>query len=336
MTDIPQQVILDANIVLNAAFLNGGQCDNAVKILDAKGATFLLDEITWNECTRRLGRILVSEQATLLALDPLVERMARLKVLHVPPAPLLQAEPRHDAHIIGLATEWHVPVLTTDNELQARLLRRGLEVLMPDAQEFWERPFWGPPPVWLNQAHDQATQELLVMFWALPGAWAGTSSVSRHALFSADQWGCLSFENGKKPSVRFDAPQGAPLVCRHRLHPGRTLIAAITTRFNPLDIKSSKSAVFASSGRSNRDSHHSTDRIVPTLPTTRRWLGSDGGRSSFWNGHIQSIRMLPKWLSPRVWKLVTELPDFRPSFSVDVGRLEGAVREMFGAIHGAR
>jgi hypothetical protein len=42
--------------------------------------------------------------------------------------------------------------------------------------------------------------------------------------------------------------------------------------------------------------------------------------------------MLPKWLSPRVWKLVTELPDFRPSFSVDVGKLEGVVREMFGAV----
>jgi len=61
-----------------------------------------------------------------------------------------------------------------------------------------------------------------------------------------------------------------------------------------------------------------------------KWLGSYRGESQIWTGHIRSIKIVSAWLLPKKWKQVTEIPDYQASFCTDVGKLEVAVRGMFG------
>jgi predicted nucleic acid-binding protein len=327
--DIDRPVLLDANIILNASFLPGGECDRALGILAAKGKAFQVEDTTWSECANRLRAILRNEELARGAINYMIDRMARLSVLQVPPVLPPAAERRHDRHIIALAAQRGLVVLTTDNELHVRLLRKGLRVIVPDGPEFWDHPS-RPPPNWVAEGERDDFRELLILVWALPGGWAGRAT-GRHTLFSADGWGSLSFDNTNKPAIRFDSVCGKELIAPHRLASNQPMVAAVTTHFSIVDLKAAKSRIYVSSGPKNSTSNTVAFRL-PFLPSRgAKWLGSSRGETEFWNGHIRSFNIRGRWLSPRIWKQITEIQDFRPSFCTDVGKLEAAVRATFGS-----
>jgi len=211
-----------------------------------------------------------------------------------------------------------------------RLLKKGLRVITPDGPEFWDRPFWeppflGPPPAWLLGG-DNNVRVMLILMWAMPGGWAGQTTNTRHALFSADGWGCLSFDNTKRGAIRFDGTDGQELVAPVQLNAGELLVAALATRHNLVNLAASKSAIYVAAGPGNsgsrtRNSRPAARLTVPLLPHQgATWLGSYRGESQIWNGHIRSIKIIPAWLSPKVWR------DHRPSFCTDVGKPEDAIR----------
>jgi rRNA-processing protein FCF1 len=324
--DIGRPILLDANIILNAAFLRGGQCDRALTMLHASGKAFQIEETTWSECVNRLRKIIGNDAANR-AVDHMTERLSHLRVLQVPPDQPIRLERRHDAHIITSAVSRNLIVLTADNELQARLLRRGVTVITPDGPEFWDHPLYGPPIAWFTEQQARYVREFLILVWTRPADWFGQITGSYHALFSADAWGCLSFDNTSQPAIRFDGSRGAALSAHLQPQHGYPLVTAVSTRHNSSNLQATRSAIYVSCGPSNRTSKSVPAPVVPLLQVgTPMWLGSDRGQSKFWSGYISAIKIVPAWLSSNMWKLIADMPDFRPSFCTDADKLVSAVR----------
>lgn len=109
--DINGPILLDANIILNAAFLPGGQCERALNILQAKEKAFQIEDTTWAECVNRIHKIVRNELRAQQAIEHFTHRVERLHVLHLPPVAPLAGERRHDSHIVSFAVARWLVVL---------------------------------------------------------------------------------------------------------------------------------------------------------------------------------------------------------------------------------
>ena len=200
---LPGRVLLDANVVMNAAFVSRSMARRAVELLPRLGYAAIVDQVSCFEAVSR-SRDIARTAAIKTDPKPFIEAWLRShEILEVSGqfaanAPTVAT---HDNHIAIASLKYSAWILTGDIRLFAECLhtahpaRLPMDVLYEHAMREEGRPNllnllvrYCPP-----LSYDRGS----LFARCVPGGWAGSGAVGDFVVLDVEEVGCLSYSTGE-------------------------------------------------------------------------------------------------------------------------------------------
>ncbi len=133
LKDLPNRVLIDTNVLLNAVFVADGAARRSVKHLGQMGYSPFIDEMTELEAIRILNEKKRYFRPGLDLATIFSDFISSACILRLPPAmPLRNTSVKaHDNHVVSAAKHYDAWVLTGDIKLCAQLTADGMQSRLP-------------------------------------------------------------------------------------------------------------------------------------------------------------------------------------------------------------
>ena len=319
---LPQnkRVLIDANVLLNASFVEDCIARQALDGLKANSYSLLCDEITYAEAIATLDGL-----RNRLVYDPrpIFETALRsLGVMFVPPGDPNTPSPtrRHDRHIPRAASDHSTWIITDDLELYLDLRSAGYEV-----RNSFELQFDFPT---VSKVHAPARIKALsysrkswTMLWLTPGGWAqGPPHPSKYTACHLPPFVWLHYDALTKEwvakfefckltihtpfALTADVPVAVAVVLDASRTPGKLVLCV----GSPAGGRQYRSTIFSG--------------IMPPRPnafTLGHLSDSHENENSWhWNGSIRTLQTGDRFISSRMWKLLCSTQDMMLHPQLDI------------------
>ena len=128
---LPDKVFLDANALLNGAFVRDSQAHRAIQRLRSLNHTIFVDEATWLEAVRVAERIGEKLGIRYQPSHVLLDFTRATPILHLPPAEhtIGQHVNKSDRHVANAVAAYEGCLLSDDHQLVAELHLQGISAL---------------------------------------------------------------------------------------------------------------------------------------------------------------------------------------------------------------
>jgi hypothetical protein len=133
LADLPQRVVPDCNVLLDAAFVVDGSARKSIDALATLGQSLLIEEMIQREAVRILSDLGTSLGLTFDPLSHFNSFLSSKPAMFVPPAPPLLGTGvnRADQHVAAAARHYNSWILTGDTPLAVEAEKVGLQARFP-------------------------------------------------------------------------------------------------------------------------------------------------------------------------------------------------------------
>jgi hypothetical protein len=309
---LPQRVTLDANVLLNAAFVRQCTADLAIRLLSARRYSLLVDVATLNECRSVLAKKSVRLGLDHYPIDWLESYLLQLGVLIVPEAAICEfkAVNRRDLAVASAAQHNDSFLLTGDLKLLAECetdaiaARSPADVLLTGGLE------WGTndPMAGMFQATPMRRDRGAFFARVFTGEWAGAVNTGSFTVLHVQNVGRLLFDAGRSAWV-FANAVGEDVV-----------VPAAPSRQQPWIVLASfdcgKGTIRLRAGVASSPDYEERETAA------KQEIGADGtGQIAFgrtatgtdsWNGHLGRVVVSESIPSSETWRSVMQVPGLAP------------------------
>ena len=320
LNNIPKHVVVDANILLDAAFVRDGAARRALFGLTRLGYTPIIDASIEFEARRILGKYNQKYCPNLDLFPVLIDTISTVPILSVPRAPNVTSKTvnRHDIHILGAALEYSAWVLTGDLDLHLELAPHCIDTRVPQ-------------DVIMSAATSLTIEQLIRivaptresgMLFGRGSAqyWPESTSTDQFTLCEVGNVGRLYYDNGTKEWA-FDMAMGESVRLKCDMANNETWSACGTYRL-PGNGETGRITVMAGKyPDSIRRQSIQTEKVITADTVGSSSFGHSISGNNHWNGHLQAIVVGPQGVSKDSWRKIVSIQHGAPN-PYDSGMLE--------------
>ena len=313
---LPTRVLIDTNVLLDAAFVTDGAARRSLALLGQLGYFPVIDEMIELEAIRILNKYRKLFSLTFDVMEILSDFICFARILRLPPAkPISNTSVKsHDIHVVSAATQYDAWVLTGDLDLIVRLRADGKQPRLP-FDVIMEASTTGGSGTSLDdiiRVVSPTRQSGMLFGRVMPGDWAGMGSVGSFTVCDMKNVGRLFydtqseewvFEMPIKVSVRIKCPiqKGEQwAVCGSYKLPGAGKSGELFIRAGQYP-----STIFMNSEPTLKSIESSSPGVTN--------FGSSVNSQDYWNGHLQSVVIGPQGMGTDTWKNIIAIPGGAPN-----------------------
>jgi len=303
LNSLPSHVVVDANILLDAAFIRDGVAWRSLFVLGQLGFTPIIDANIESEARQILKDYNQRYCPNLNLLPVLIETIAAVPVLSLQRAPQIKSRTvnNNDIHVLSAAAEYDAWVLTGDLDLHLELVPHCIQTRVPYDV--------------IMSASPELTMEKLIrivapkresgMIFGRVSApyWPESTSTGQFTVCEVGNVGRLYYDNGSKEWV-FAMTVCEPVrvkcdmannelwsVCGSYRLPGNGNVGEIRVMVgrhpDTTCIRSAK-----------------TEQVITANTSGECTYGNSIAGNSCWNGSLQAIVVGPQGVSKDSWKKI--------------------------------
>lgn len=310
-----QRVVVDTNVLLNAAFLEGGSADLAIAELRRRGIPMVIDEAIENEAELVLSRLRVK-----LALNFNPFEIFKLFVRASGTLVLPRAGPvggkhvnRADRHVIGAASKYGAWVLTGDFKLASECVGHAIEARLP-MDAIIEGAFLTgrnhPLHLFLRVAGVSAKNG---SFFArvIPGGWAGRPEInSKFTICHVENLGRLYYDSAPEEWV-FSMALGNEVRLHCKIKPDEQWI--VSASYDISEGKGNATLRAAQPGEPVSPTKNiSINGVFAALSPGEITFGLSCAKLDSWNGHIRNVTISPVGIVSKAWRALVKVLEAAP------------------------
>jgi predicted nucleic acid-binding protein len=313
---LPAQVLLDTNVLLDAAFVRDGAARKAVELLPSLGFRLNIDMLTDREAKKVLGRYALRPELRFNPADVLDEFIRASRIFTIPPAlPVAETRVnRADRYLANAARQYGAWILSGDAPFAMECQQIGIAVRFPwdvvleDAFANGQEPELRQVIRVTPMSRDSGS----IFGRVMTGAWAGTGALSRHTVCHVENVGRILYDLGNNVWV-FKTPMGDSVKIECPIGPSETWAVCASYRFpdsrgeGTLLLRVAKSPA-----NSLTESREATTLPHKTGPGRASFGSSLGGRD-YWNGHLRCIVISRHQVKAETWKAIVSISDAAPN-----------------------
>lgn len=330
LNGLPKRVVIDANVLMDAAFVSNGAARKSLAMLQKLGYSPVVDENIESEAIEKLGEYRAKYCLKIDLAKEFIGYISSNKVIRLPAAPQVSSSSvnKHDIHVLSAAAHYGAWVLTGDLALHLQLRLHSIQTRVPFDVIMEAAPTLTMENIIRIVA---PTRESGMLFGrVVPGYWGGSKSSGHFTVCEMANVGRLFYDNATQEWV-FDMPMGESVRVKCPLQHGEHW--SVCGSYNlPGAGKPGKLSI--------RAGKHSADTFARSKTTTKIIASSTPGPSSFgssvrnrdsWNGHLRCVVVGPQGMSNDSWKNIVAIPNSAPN-PYDSGILE-RVLEQVGSLN---
>lgn len=318
---LPRRALLDANPLLNAAFVRGSIAYHAITQSLAKGHSIFLDEATWAEARRVVDNMRVPLQLQYDPKEVLEDFVYGNKIIFVPPSIGIDVRGvnRADQPLAKALIDQSGWLITDDHALISELHRCGLSA--HTTMQVVSMMGFGPASAALYPLGPERPRALKRLrrhhfIRVLPGNWCGAGTSERHAVFDLQGRVLVYYDCATKQWVA-KPDHGKIVKFAMNLVVGRTYAVCFSydVFFNP----SARGRLSLCAGSSSQDTAHSIETILGASLLTDLvgdlHLGSTRDGTASWDGTLRQYAADFGFLGLDTFKAILGVPELMPSLS---------------------
>ena len=334
LTRLPNRVLLDTNILLDATFVNG-LARKAVVLLAMLGFSPAIDEISFQDAERILRDLVGGYIFTFFDSLPYLHAFVkRASILILPPAGPNTGHTvnRADRHLVDAVHQYEAWLLTSDTPLIVESQKLISARLPWDVIMEAETKAGQPPAIEAIIRVVPVTPESGSIFARIiPGDWAGKINVGEFTACDVENIGRLYYDSSSQEWV-FATSTGVAARVEASMQAGETWAACGSYRL-PGPVK--RGVVSVRAGR-----YPSSTAIFsqPTLSHFKNFnlgrieVGASLNQEHFLNGHVRALVVGPQSVSNETWKAIVAIPEGAPN-PYDENSLQHVLRILNGQTH---
>lgn len=311
---LPRQVVLDANILMDASFVSDGVARRALNLLEDLGFSPIADEATIQEATRKLRHL---RGRFFLQYDPvevLNTFIASSRILQVPPAPILRL-PRNqaDAHIIAAAKHYNAWLLTGDAPLVCQcnklnvVARFPWDVIMEHAEKGE-----GLKASHILRLRRPARESGSIFARVIPGEWAGMQNVGDFTVCEVENIGRV-FYSSVDGAWHFQMRDGPRVTVPGKIVDKSTW--AVAAMYKAPQTGQGCNAALRIGGVGRNPETRTVQiggPISAQSPGTAAFGHSVAGHDH-WNGYLRCAVLSHNTINAKTWQCIASLPEAAPN-----------------------
>ena len=316
LSGLPERVLLDTNVLLNACFVQDCSARGAIAELAKLGFEPVIDQSIKHEAEKVLRRLYIKcclgfDPATLLSLY-----LASENIQVLPAAPFINCSRvnRADRHVYSAGIFYSAWVLTGDVQCMAQCASQGVASRLP-IDVLMEASFRGEmqlPLKYLLRYAGIRSDQGSVFARVIPGNWAGMKGIGKFAVCEIENVLTLAYDSersGWSLSIRGGGEGFAELpMTKGEQH------FVVSGGFKA-PIYDSKGSAFLRVSSSTGEEKAIGFELKGGPTASQPGLVTFGHRVNgrdHWNGHIRSIVVSPNQISADTWKALKANPDSTP------------------------
>jgi hypothetical protein len=318
---LPVRAFLDANVLINAAFVRGCRSEQAVSQSQLKGHVICVDEATWLEAVNVVGKARVSLQLNYDPAGALEQFGKKFRILSLPPSigSTTVGINRPDRSLVKAVKNYGGWLLTDDHPLIMELQGSGLFGIT--TSRAISILGMGPPaaPLYPAGRTKPSTLECLRRHNFLrvrPGAWCSTKIAQRFVAVDSEGRVTLYYDGSTHKWVA-QPDRGPELSFKMEMIPGQlyTVCFSYEIYFTSWKRGKLRFMVGSASGEIKSDSKTILGASFLSMGTGNDCIGSARDNTSHWNGHVPAYSNDVGFVGPDVFKAVLAAADISPSVS---------------------
>lgn len=330
LNGLPKLVVVDANVLMDAAFVSNGAARISLAMLRKLGYSPVVDKNIESEAIEKLGEYRTKYCPNIDLAKEFIGYISSNKVISLPAAPQVSSSSvnEHDIHVLGAAAHYGAWVLTGDLALHVQLLPHSIQSRVP-----FDVIMEAAPTLTVNNTIRivSPTRESGMIFGrVVPGYWGGSKSSGYFTVCEVKNVGRLFYDNATEEWA-FEMPIGeavrvkCPLtqsdqwaVCGSYHLPGAGKPGRISVR-----AAKNSAETFARS--------MNTDKVITSATAGEGAFGHSVNGRDHWNGALSSVVVGPQGMGKDSWKNIVTIPNGAPN-PYDSGMLE-RVLERVGSLN---
>jgi len=327
--DLGKRVVIDTNVLLDAAFVVDGYARKCISALLALGFSPTIDGAIEAEAVQKLSELGKKYCRSVDVVRILIDFVVESKILLVDPAPELNDTlvNRRDVHVVSAAKHYGAWVLTSDVPLSAELQISGVQCRSPfDVVAAERMQKNGLALDLIIHATAPSRQQGLFFGRVVTGQWAGTTKKSKHAICDVENVGRLFYDTNSEQWT-FALQTGDAVALQRQLKPNELWTVCATYR---LLGQEEESRISIRAARSTTDSmlqHVAVQSELSGTTVGRMTFGSSVQGAESWGGHIRCVVVGPQGMGRRRWRCLLDDPDAVPN-PYDSDALSAVLRQI--------
>lgn len=316
LKDLPKRVLIDTNVLLDAAFVTNGAARRSLALLNQLGYSPVIDEMIEREAICILEKFGKSFFPAFNFSKVLSDHISVADVLRLPPSkPISNTSVKsHDVHVVSAANKYGAWVLTGDLELVVQLLTDGFQARLPFDVIMEAATADGTDPSLEDIIRVVApTRQSGMLFGrVIAGGWAGRNSIGKFTVCDMEKVGRVFYDTQSEEWV-FEMPIGVSVRAKCSIQNGEQWAVCGSYRF-PSAGKGGNLFIRAGQYPSKIFSARKSTlkSIASSSPGTTN-IGSSVKNQDHWNGYLRSVVIGPQGMSKDTWKAIVAIPEGAPN-----------------------
>lgn len=316
LSNLPNKVIVDTNVLLDAAFVSDGLARKSIIALQRLGLSLLLSEGVANEGADKLEFFAKQLELDFAPIDYWIRYLNSIALERIPSVdPVLGfGVNKSDQHVAAVARQHHAWILTGDAPLVMEAQKLGLSARFP-----WD--------VLMECALQEGRYEDignfirvvppgdrcgLIFARVLPGAWSGLKDVGRFTVCDIENVGRIYYDT-QSSEWKFDLQTRNSVSLKWILASDRPTIVCGTYSFNETSSGGVLRLRASDGAQRNQANKEKIERPLTGNAPGSMSFGHTVGREDYWNGYLRSIVIGPQGVSDKTWKALTSIPEAAPN-----------------------
>ncbi len=331
---LPTRVLIDTNVLLDAAFVSNGVARRSLALLGQLGYSPVIDEMIELEAIRILEKYRKSFYPAFDLAKVLSDHISVAGILRLPPAkPISNTSVKaHDVHVVSAAGQYGAWVLTGDVALNVQLRADGIQARLPFDVIMEAATAGGADPSLDDIIRVVAPTRESGMFFGrvIAGNWAGMSSVGNFTVCDMENVGRLFYDT-QTGEWAFEMPIGVSVRVKCPLKNGEQWAVCGSYK---LPGAGKRGNLFVRAGQYPSTVFSERIGTLKNIATSSPGvtnIGCSVNNQDHWNGHLWSVVIGPQGMGTDTWKEIIAIPEGAPN-PYDSGALS-RVLERAGALN---
>jgi hypothetical protein len=327
---LPQRVLIDTNVLLNACFVRDCSARSAISRLAELGYQPIVDGSIERESVNVLSRLKIKcgldyDPASLIPLY-----LASAKILSLPAAPFIDClgVNKADRYVYSAARFYGAWLLTGDVQFMTQSASQGVAARVPldVLMEFALRAGQNPPLHYLMRYAGICRDQGSVFARVLPGHWAGVKGIGLFTVCEIENVLTLAYDSARLGwvlSIRGGGEGFASFPVKH----GDQLVVSGSFEISQDASRGNASLrAYSSDGAENAIGFELSGGPSAVEPGKVAFLHNVNCMSS-WSGPVRCVVVSPRQMSVNTWKALKINPDSTPD-PASGNILEAALRKI--------
>lgn len=315
LTALTNRVVIDTNVLLNAAFVADSSAQNSIKQLSILGFSVVIDEAIDDEALLILRRLRIKLGLPYDPIEIFRSYLMSSRILCLPASPLLRVKQvnKADQHVIGAASHYNAWVLTGDIKLAAQCQKQQIATRLPwdVIMEAATRENRDPPLHYIFRVAGISSSKGSFFARVVPGSWGGMKSVGCFTVCDVENIGRIYYDSFSAEWV-FSTVLGIDVKLKCPVEPNEHWIVSASYEIGgPGSIGTATLRAARPLGQSIQNNISLKGKISALTPGEIAF-GHSCHRNDHWNGYLRRIVLSPIAIDAKGWRALVAVPEAAP------------------------